>query len=127
MNKKLQSKLYKKYPDLFKQHALSPDKTCMCWGIDCDDGWYDLLDILCGYIVSNDKNIEAVQIKQKFGGLRFYVNYSNDDIDRAISIAESLSYKICEKCGSYVDKVKTVPYNGWIQSLCNKCRREKKS
>jgi len=50
MNKELQNKLYNKYPKIFRQKDLSMQETCMNWGIDCDDGWFNLLDCLCSNI-----------------------------------------------------------------------------
>ena len=77
MKPELQKKLYEKYPKIFRQKKLSMKETCMCWGIEAGDGWYDLIDQLCAQLQFNtDKNrypqVEATQVKSKFGGLRFY-------------------------------------------------------
>ena len=50
MNKENQDKLFEKYPKIFRQKDLSMDQTCMCWGIECGDGWYPILDALCAEI-----------------------------------------------------------------------------
>lgn len=42
----------------------------------------------------------ALQVKQKFGGLRFYVNRASDLQHGLIRFAELMSYKTCEVCGS---------------------------
>ena len=74
--------------------------------IECGDGWGDLLDVLCGsiqsYIDTHDQipQVEALQIKEKFGGLRFYCNGGNEYINGMIRLAEELSYKICDVCGN---------------------------
>lgn len=47
MNEQLQQKLFDKHPEVFKERALSPQETCMCWGLEIGDGWYDLIDMLC--------------------------------------------------------------------------------
>lgn len=47
MKKELQDKLYSKYPKLFGQKDLSMQQTCMCWGIECGDGWYNIIDNAC--------------------------------------------------------------------------------
>lgn len=56
----------------------------------------------------------AVQVKEKFGGLRFYVQAATDKHYNYISFAESMSYHTCEQCGApgkrYTD--------GWHQTLC---------
>lgn len=129
MTKELQDKLFEKYPKIFRQKDLDMKQTAMCWGIECRDGWYWLIDNLCKHLQFNiDHNshtgkypqLEATQVKEKLGGLRFYaVNDSTEQAD-VIHFAEELSYSICEVCGSLdeVEQNKT----GWIQTLCKNCR-----
>ena len=57
-----------------------------------------------------------VQIKEKFGGLRFYVDGATDEVDNYIAFAEQLSNRICEECGA----PGTHRDNGWIRTLCDK-------
>lgn len=64
--------------------------------------------------------IIAAQVKEKFGGLRFYINGGTNEQYDTISFAESLSYNICENCGS--TKNVTTEGKGWIKSLCKKCK-----
>jgi len=111
MSPELQTKLFEKYPKIFRQKDLPMQQTCMCWGIQCGDGWYDLLDRLCSQIQShvdqrNEPQIEATQVKTKWGGLRFYTNRPSDYIDGLIAMAEEMSYKIKEETPfeKYLDK-----------------------
>jgi hypothetical protein len=57
----------------------------------------------------------AVQVKEKFGGLRFYVHAATDKHYNYINFAESMSYRTCEQCGApgktYTD--------GWHTTLCD--------
>lgn len=57
----------------------------------------------------------AVQVKEKFGGLRFYVHAATDKHYNYINFAESMSYRTCEECGApgkrYTD--------GWHRVLCD--------
>lgn len=46
MRKELQEKIYKKCPNLYRDRNKSMMKTCMCWGLDVEDGWYGLLEEL---------------------------------------------------------------------------------
>lgn len=39
--------LYKKYPELFAEKDLDQTQTCMCWGIECGNGWKTILENLC--------------------------------------------------------------------------------
>ena len=126
MDEKLEKELYKKYPKLFRQKDLSMQETCMNWGICTGNGWYWLIDNLCsciqGYIDDNDKpQTEAVQVKEKFGSLRFYVNGADEYIHGMISLAEDMSYSTCESCGCTTDILHT---SGWIKTLCKTCAPE---
>lgn len=56
------------------------------------------------------------QVKEKFGGLRFYINGGNNDIYNYISFAELLSIKTCQVCGS---PGKQRSRMGWISTLCD--------
>lgn len=47
MSPELEQKLFNKYPKIFKDNTKSPQETCMCWGLECGDGWYELIDVLC--------------------------------------------------------------------------------
>jgi len=87
---------------------------------ECGEGWEDLLDNLCFVIESRIKltklqDIYAVQVKEKFGTLRFYVTLSDDFINGAISMAERQSAHICEICGASgrVENLK-----GALKTLC---------
>jgi len=43
MNKELQEKLYQDFPELFKEKDYPMTETCMCWGIECSDGWEPII------------------------------------------------------------------------------------
>ena len=131
MKEDLQNKLFEQYPSLFCQKDLPPHQSLMCYGIACGDGWYTLINEVCGNIQNHldNKNrdkppevhlkCEAVQVKEKFGGLRFYVQGSDDFIDGVIDLAESISYRICSKCGNSASANKK---RGWIYTLCDNCQ-----
>jgi hypothetical protein len=147
MKKELQDKLFEKYPKIFRQKDLPMQETAMCWGIACGDGWYELIDNLCGeiqnrvdnvnrhrqYKIENSPNTivpvktevficEAIQVKEKFGGLCFYTYGGDDFTDGVISLAESMSYKICTVCGA--SNSRSTSNRGWIHTLCKSCRSE---
>ena len=125
MKIELQNKLVEKYPHFFeylKEHKgpIIPIQ----FGFEHDDGWYDLLDRLMEniteYLKKNDfkYNVEVAQIKEKFGGLRFYYSGGNEEIDNIVSFVEDLSYKTCEFCGSTNNIGRT---DGWIITCCSNC------
>ena len=66
------------------------------------------------YVVSYPK---AVQVKEKFGGLRFYMTCETDEIYELIEKAEALSCKTCEVCGEDGTRRPT----SWIKTLCDDC------
>ena len=100
MKLELQKELATKYPKIFRNVGGDPMVTCMAHGIQCNDGWYDLLDSLCyrisihctaqntRYIVETQPSkradvvegdpeyvqVVAAQVKEKLGELRFYVD-----------------------------------------------------
>ena len=59
----------------------------------------------------------AAQVKEKFGGLRFYMTCGNDEIYDLTDKAEALSYKVCEECGDVGSERPT----NWTKTLCDTC------
>ena len=92
------------------------------YGIQCDDGWSELVEDLINQIVPLGWDKDLVQIKEKFGGLRFYVGESNKEIDICIDWAEKMSFKVCEYCGSKQAKIKA--RGGWWKTMCDSCENE---
>lgn len=124
--------LCQKYPKIFRSQKDNSEPLEM-WGLECNDGWFELIDTLCTKIQSHidwrSKNIQdaeqleslqvvADQIKDKFGGLRFYVHGGDDTTNAFISFAESMSTKICETCGQ---PGKQQGDRGWIHTACDPC------
>lgn len=58
--------------------------------------------------------VVAVQVKEKFSTLRFYINGGDEVIYAYINMAESMSARICEVCGS----PGKVYRDGWHTTLC---------
>ena len=71
--------------------------------IDCDYGWAELIRKCDTVLFTQDPNYTVVQIKEKFGGLRFYFNLSNMEeyskVNSLILAIEQDSFSVCEKCG----------------------------
>ena len=99
-------------------------------GFACGEGWWPILESLCGNIQHylNWKNKEAevvpqvvvAQIKEKFGGLRFYYEGGDDQIYGMVRMAESWAGHSCEECGA----PGTSGGKGWIKTLCPTHRAE---
>lgn len=71
-----------------------------------------------------DPEYTILQIKEKFGGLRYYVSTSSEELWDIESKYEALSFTICELCGSEKD-VTTGPMGEsrfWSITACGACR-----
>lgn len=71
-------------------------------------------------LIENRPQTQAVQVKEKFGSLRFYVDNVDPEIDAYISFAENMSSCTCEKCGSPGGQSE----GGWIKTQCTRCKGE---
>lgn len=131
MRQELDQKLFDKYPKLFRQKDLPMSQTCMCWGCEVGDGWFDILDEMCAKIQSyvdveqekdpDFKQVEFTQVKEKFGGLRVYMDCYYDEVDKIVGEAERKAKKTCEDCSA----PGSLNRNGWITCLCDTCRTER--
>lgn len=165
MTPELDAKLCAEYPRIFRDRYAPMDQTAMCWGPECGNGWYHIIEALCGIIQSHidhgcrdrawalrynralrraqagdtqalvrfyavsrtpdslawaqtqaqrdldsavtlrdvpeaPAQVVATQVKEKYGTLRFYVDYADDYVRGAIALAEHLSARTCETCGA---------------------------
>ena len=125
MNEQLDKQLCEKYPKIFVNRNGSPTETLMCFGFEHGDGWYKILDSLCDQIqnhldwVNREKEtvrqVVAVQVKEKFGGLRFYYEGGDAVVGGMVRMAESWAANTCEFCGNPGKPRK----GGWIRTLCD--------
>lgn len=114
-------KIIDDYPLLFSE----------CKYIDCGIGWYDLIEDLCSKIhaeVAKEPmdGIEEynfypmiAQVKEKFGGLRFYMQVETEAMSKLIQEAERKSKDICEECGA-PGSLRGV---GWYYTSCEEHKR----
>lgn len=180
MRDELDKQLVEKYPRMFKNRYGDMRTTCMCWGFECGDGWFKILDSLCSNIEHHvkwkrrqraydilrlraaRKGKDAVlkfickdrvptpwdeeradeilksavkdehkmtpkvnyvvvdQVKEKFGGLRFYYHGGDDTVYGMVRMAESWADVTCEKCGDPGER----RHGGWVRTLCDKHEAE---
>jgi hypothetical protein len=50
MKQELDKLLCEKYPKMMVNRNKNMQETCMCWGFECGDGWYNILNQLMGNI-----------------------------------------------------------------------------
>jgi len=127
MHEELDKKLVKDFPLLFTDRHGDMKETCMCWGFDCGNGWYKLIreaseklePLIAQYKKEHpgDYHPRAVQVKEKFGTLRFYMSSETDEMGMILTEVEDKSDTICEECGS-VGELRT---GGWLKTLCANC------
>jgi hypothetical protein len=137
MKQELDKLLCEKYPKMLINRNKPMTETCMCWGFECGDGWFQILDSLMSniqhHIDWNNKNFEKGytqykqvpqvtldQVKEKFGTLRFYYQGGDDYISGLVAMAESMSAVTCEQCGN----PGTTGGQGWITTLCETHRNK---
>ena len=94
-------------------------------GFACGEGWWPILEKLCSNIQSHidwkNRQLETVpqvtvaQIKEKFGGLRFYYDGGDEQIRGMVQMAEVWADTSCEECGAPGKRRD----GGWIKILCD--------
>jgi hypothetical protein len=87
-------------------------------------GWYPIIKDLIEDLIKLGWDKQLCQAKEKFGGLRFYINSGSDEIHKRIQLAENQSYETCEICGEEGELRTNI---GWYTTLCNKHYEEHKS
>lgn len=146
MKPELQSELFRRYPNLFRkpgkrlvdQEVISEFEARLQddngpfdeHGIECGDGWFNLVDRLSGACEREIETLMAqgeptegwpriAQIKEKMGGLRFYVNGPlSDDLQTRILKVENIeSLRTCERCGA-PGKLRD---GRWRHTYCDNC------
>jgi hypothetical protein len=121
--------LINKYPKIFEDYEGNPGRVN--W-YDLPKGWISIIDKLCGCMQSYIDNhvtyskdgeyrpqqVTCFQMKEKFGGLRFYTNGHDNVIEGMINMAEYICDNTCQQCRSEQDLGVT---SGWITVLCRTC------
>ena len=133
MKQELDQLLCEKYPKMMVNRNKNMQETCMCWGFECGDGWFNILDQLMGNIQHHidwkNRKEEVVaqvtldQVKEKFGTLRFYYTGGDDAIDGMVRMAESMSGVTCEECSAPAQ----THGPGWIRTICEPCETKRET
>lgn len=126
MHDELQKILRERYPLIFPvvrsdRDPLGPVPAAFAvWGFECGDGWFDLLDALALNLQAATKSggapqAVAVQVKEKFGALRFYAVGADAAQHAMIEVAETMSARLCEVCGN---RGELMSRRGWMMTRC---------
>lgn len=90
------------------------------------EGWKPIVRALIRQISGHVKwrkleHFAVQQVKEKFGGLRFYISGGDYEIAGMISMAEAMSVNTCEVCGCPGER----RGGGWIRTLCDTHDKER--
>jgi hypothetical protein len=129
MQTDLQAYFFKKFPKLYTECGENYPFTL--FGFECNDGWFRLILWLSRYLQTyvDQQNemaekypdtyqkvdqIKVLQVKEKFGTLRYYYRGGNEHTSAVVQFAEFISGYICEETG----KTDNIGYNrkGWIKT-----------
>lgn len=124
-------RIIRKYPNVFGCGTSPDDSNKLVRPVywEFSYGWDDLIETLADLISKelerqknpkNDLPFSVLQMKEKFGGLRFYVFSGNDRISGFIDMAEAQSYKTCEVCGNKGTMCRMIDAR-WYRTLCPCC------
>ena len=94
-------------------------------------GWWPIIESLCSNIQNyidwkqeqKEKynrgegctQVVVEQIKEKFGGLRFYYQGGDEQIHGMVRMAEAWASYSCEECGAPGSR----RHGGWVRTLCD--------
>ena len=99
-----------------------PIKSCST--LEIGNGWFGLVKELIEKCIELGWNKQTCQIKEKFGGLRFYINSASDEVFEAINEAEDKSYKVCEVTGRPGELRRDI---GWYRTLSDEIYEQEKN
>ena len=82
-------------------------------------GWSGLIERIYNAL---PEDAYICQVKEKWGGLRFYIGDAPAEIHSLIDEVERESYTVCEQCG----RPGKPREGGWILTLCDECADARK-
>lgn len=128
MSPEFQTELFKRYPEIFQDILKKREEDPNYLGIECDDGWFTIIDSFCYLMWDMTSRMRefdippvliATQVKEKFGVVKFYFRLKFPDkyngnessfrffVNGATMMLESISQRTCEltgKPGTYCKK-----------------------
>lgn len=100
-------------------------------GFAVGKGWYPIIERLSSNIQQHIEwanrdgtvveQVVVEQIKEKFGGLRFYYQGGDEQVHGMVRMAEAWAGIACEDCGG-IGKRRS---GGWVRTLCDKHEQER--
>ena len=100
-------------------------------GFAVNAGWWPIIERLCANIQNHIDwrvkqgqdiaQVEVDQIKEKFGGFRFYYSGGDAEISGMVRMAEAWADVACDECGAFGKRRS----GGWIRTLCDHHEEER--
>lgn len=87
-----------------------------------DDGWLPIVKKCIEDCIAAGWDRQICQVKEKFGGLRFYINSASNEVHDIITESQRESYAVCETCGEPGSLRKDI---GWWKTLCDEHHGQK--
>ena len=150
--KDFEAELKAGFPMLYEGLGVHWREGGMLGGIGVGPGWWDIIREVSQGLESLMKQeptfkLKVVQVKEKYGGLRFYVDkiggsyWDNNESEHTfledaepkqayekatqlIRKAERESLTTCEYCGA--KEAYMSDYSSWLKTLCTECHEERK-
>jgi len=105
-------------------------------GAGVNPGWVPVVDRLHAAVLRVEPNVVVDQVKEKFGGLRYYYTlpkrvlskdsgWTRDEIDGLVGAAEAECERTCEVCGD-PSEGPNAEGGYWLHTLCEKHARVKR-
>jgi len=123
--------LVERYPNLYRlanEKPVSPCEPFTRYAFTCGDGWFSIIDHLSARLAA-DPNLVVVQVKEKMGELRFYVEAIDGSTNPDPVLAERVyaernaareeSWRTCEICGKPGTLAERV--RRWLSVRCKSC------
>lgn len=134
--------LIDRYPALYRlanAPSVQPCEPFACYGFTVGDGWFSIIDRLSAKLAV-DPNLVAVQVKEKYGVLKFYIDAIDGapepdsvlakrlDAERLAASNESKrTCEICEARGRHIERSKWWSVRckacEWLDEMEEACRR----
>lgn len=99
------------------------DWKAIDWANHVGPGWKRIVQPLVDYCINH--NIQIAQVKEKFGGLRFYTDGGDEVLHEMVGHAEAQSFGTCEECGEPGSRHSTREHP-WMKTLCDHHKETRK-
>ena len=101
MKPELQEKIFNKYPKIFGDRTKPMNETCMCWGLEVGDGWYNLIDTLCEALTyTYTTSIEVDEEDGKRLGIKPYKSEVGNSYYFTVEPPQVIATQVKEKYGT---------------------------